>query len=317
MHNPTLQINIIEKFYELQASLLELEKYVCNTDKNLPAWLLPPKLMSHVSYNHRMCASKFFKQLEFLDDQNPKEILIAPGIFACSTLTYTLIHKINKIKEEFKQSILNLKKEKVKTSDPFLVEKFEQILQSKKSDIRINLKKMGLARLHLKQCYRKFPILNSRPKKVSWTWANTRSIKKIDIETARNMLLKHKQDEGIIYQLSKLASLNANEKLAIVQELAPHLRANIVMKEGNADKRFMLKGTVPIFYLDDEGLPLPEYIPPSNKKGKDSARQIRNDIKLDPTPFLPAIRAHKYLSKSNFIDNDNKKENIVKEELLF
>ncbi len=296
MYIPMLQKDILDKFSCLNSYLIELNQCISIFDKNYPAWLLPPKIMKFETSDHRIIASKFFQQIEFLNVQKPKEILIAPGIFACSKKTYNLIHKINEAKDNFKEAIIKFKKENLKIADADFTEQFEKLLKERPSSVATNLKKMGLARLHLKQCYRKIPILNSRPKKVSWTWANTRSIKKIDIETARKMLLKHKQDEGILHQLNKLSMLDPSEKLAIVQELAPHLRANIVTTSADETNRFMLKGTVPIFYLNEECLPLPAYHPPSEKKGKDTNRQVRNDIKLDPVPFLPAIRAHKYLS---------------------
>lgn len=240
-------------------------------------------------------ALEFINQLEYIDTQEPKEILVGAGIFAASKATIAAINQVNSAKNKFKQAILALKTAKIKINDQYFLSTFEEILNARSQDITTQLRKVGLARLHLKQCYRKIPILNHRPKKVTWTWANTKAIKKIDVNTAQQMLEKHRQDQGIQHQLAKLQTLNPNEPLAIVQELAPHLRANILIKDGINETRFMLKGSLPIFYLDEPSLPtLPEFIPPEEKKEKNKNRQIRSDVRLDPEPFLPAIRVHRY-----------------------
>ncbi len=156
------------------------------------------------------------------------------------------------------------------------------------------LKSVGLARLHLKQCYRKIPILSHSPLKISWTWAHTRSIKKISINKAQEMLLKKGTDAGIEMQIDKLKHLGAFEELAIVQELAPHLRANIVYSIDDKIHRSMIKGPIPIFFPCTPETPFPQFKPPVKKCDKDQNRSKRSDVRLDPNPYLPAIRAHRY-----------------------
>src|SRR5581483_10333946 len=105
----------------------------------------------------------------------------------------------------------------------------------------------------------KIPYFMLRPNKVSWTWANTRSIKRISIDDAQQMLLKQTHDAGLERQLKLLQGLDPKEKLAIIQELAPHLRANIVLPSEHENKRVMVKGPIPIFYLCGDDLTLPEF----------------------------------------------------------
>src|SRR5207302_3907658 len=138
---------------------------------------------------------------------------------------------------------------KIPTADPQLSAHFEQVLGLRPGVTSQTLRKIGLPRLHLKQCYRRIPILPTRPHKVSWTWANTKAITRITVAQAEQLLQKHGQDAGILSQLSKLKSLAPNTPLAIVQELAPHLRANIVLPTSTgASTRIMVKGPVPLFY---------------------------------------------------------------------
>lgn len=232
-------------------------------------------------------------QLQYLDHQAPREIIVCAGFIGASESTLALAKCVNECKDYFKAMVLSLKSAKIPLNDPELIEHFDPILVNA-AHHRQQLKKMGLARLHLKQCYRKIPILPKAPQKISWTWANTRSIKKISITEATLKLHQKGNDVGIQLQLQKLNSLSPYESLAIVQDLAPHLRANLVFQQGNMIQRKMIKGPMPIFFPCDHQTALPDFKPPTPKKGRDENRMIRCDVRLEPTPFLPAIRAHRY-----------------------
>lgn len=286
-----LCINVIDAFKHLRQTLFGASEHIHILDHALPAWFQAPAMLELHGNNQREHAVRFLTQLEYLDQQNPREILVGAGIMAASSETITMLHELNSAKDRFKQAMLKLKSAKIAVSDPLLAENFEQMLATRDQSLAENMARMGLARLHLKQCYRRIPILGSRPKKIAWTWANTRAIKKISVATAMQMLNKYAKDPGIDRQIQMLQSLDPKEKLAIVQELAPHLRANIVLANGD---RMMVKGPVPIFYLQENSLGLPDFTPPGAKRGKDKDRLIRKDVKINPEPFLPAIRAHRY-----------------------
>lgn len=272
-----LCIEVLNSFAALKTCLNTVNEHICILDKDLPAWFQPQLVLGFDNRgNPREQAYKLISQLEYLDGQQPREILVGAGVIAAPIETIQAIQALNAAKQTFKQAILNLKKAKIPPSE-----------------LSLALMRMGLARVHLKQCYRVMPYFMQRPKKISWTWANTRSIKKISVATATELLLKHTQDAGIERQLKLLQGFDVNEKLAIVQDLAPHLRANIVMPGTNGDRRLMVKGPVPLFYLASDNI-LPELTPPKAKHGKDKDRLIRKDVKINPEPFLPAIRAHRY-----------------------
>lgn len=288
-----LATDVITSFQGLKSALNTACEHIHTLDRHLPAWCQPPAMLHLQGNNYRENACKFLSQLEYLDQQQPREILVGAGIMAASAETLDVLFTLNKSKDRFKQAMLRLKDAKISNKDQQLAQTFEQLLPQRDDNIAHSMARLGLARLHLKQCYRRIPILNERPKRISWTWANTRSIKKISVQTAESLLIKHSPDPGIERQISLLRSLHPDEKLAIVQELAPHLRANILLESG---KRVMVKGPVPIFYLMENSLGLPDFVPPGDKKGKDKERLIRKDVKINPQPFLPAIRAYRYYS---------------------
>jgi hypothetical protein len=297
-----LCIDVINSFRELKSALGTAREHICILDKQLPAWFQPPaSLTAILGSSSREQACNLLGQLEYLDGQQPREILVGAGIIAASSETLEAIEALNRTKNKFKAAMLKLKAAKIATHHELLAQNFEQLLAARDTQLAVSLQRMGLARVHLKQCYRKIPFFMQRPQKISWTWANTRSIKKTTIAQAEELLLKHTRDEGIERQLKLLHGLDPLEPLAIIQDLAPHLRANLVMPASDGVQRMMVKGPVPIFYLDSEGLPLPEFTQPGTKRGKNKDRVIRSDVKIDPEPFLPAIRAHRYYKVSNLV----------------
>lgn len=293
-------IDVINHLIDLKHVLSQLDSAL-KADNALCAWvqdhtLGPTPVESFAQARER--TSYVLNQLDYLDDQGPKEILICAGFIGASEDTLKLVNQINEIKSRFKASVLALKSEKIHIHDDHFIQEFNQNMALKSSNTRALFKQMGCARLHLKQCYRLIPILSHPPSKIAWTWANTRSIKRVTKATAENLLRRKGKDQGIEFQIQKLASLSPNEPLAIVQELAPHLRANIRFNEKECPKpRMMIKGPIPIFFPCDLSTPLPEFKPPKEKKGKDKNRLIRADTLLEAEPFLPAIRAHRYALK--------------------
>jgi hypothetical protein len=296
-----LRRQVIDTFEGLLLSLKNLDDALLQ-DSHLMAWLndCSEFITFPEGVSIRQKISQILSQVEYLSTQAPREIIVYAGFVGASQHTLEIVNQLNTQKEAFKQAILSLKKIKLSIHDDLLTTAFEHLLSHKRNlPTASNLKNMGLSRLHLKQCYRKIPILNDTPLKISWTWANTRSIKRVSVLEAEKLLKKRNlSDEGIQLQLKKLASLPHSETLAIVQDLAPHLRANLVMAANQPKERLMVKGPVPIFFPATPNQPWPEFKPPKIKMPKDKARVIRNDVRLDPNPFLPAIRAHRYLDLS-------------------
>ncbi len=295
--NAELKIDVLNAFSTLQDKLESLGQAL-DKDQGLTAWMQPaPPLLSYQSttLNPRPLAFAALSQLEYADQQEPRETLVCPGFIGASQETIDLAQQLNEAKDIFKQAVLRLRQAKGSLKDLNFNDQNTQNNHARNSQLSSSLQKMGLSRLHLKQCYRKIPILKHAPIKISWTWAHTRSIKRITVEQAQRLLQKKSQDSGIQHQLSLLAQVPAHENLAIVQELAPHLRANILLpKDTVAKPRLMVKGPIPIFFPAGSETPAPQFKPPGEKLQKDINRLIRNDVKIDPNPFLPAIRAHRY-----------------------
>jgi len=278
--------NLFSALYTATAAIAADHAYAAWTDK--------PQFARLVENNPRQQAIRVIEQLEYIDEQDPREIILTPGLLAASAKTIEAIQQLNLAKWDFKKAVVAFKEAKLTFDHPELKNSVEELLNKRNTRTARSLKKYGFARLHLKQCYRQIPMLDAIPQKVSWTWANTRSITRISIAEAEKMLRKRGEDYGIQQQLIKLHTLSADESIAIVQELAPHLRTNIVFAKDHDVERLMLKGSLPLFFPAEAGAVLPEFRAPKAKAITNPDRERRSDQRLDPVPFLPAIRGYRY-----------------------
>ena len=286
-------IDVIEAFTSLSKALGELNTAILQDDAPLPSWFKEVGSELDFGFNKREHVVEFINQLEYRDSQHPKEIIVGAGLVASSQNTLDKIEAVNQAKLVFKEKMLLLRRLKIDYQNEVLINYFEKNLDTRPEGVSNILSRMGLARLHLKQTYRLIPYFRKMPHSVSWTGANTRAIKKITAKQAVEMLAKNTKDQGMRYQMELAAKLDPNEQLAIVQELAPHLRANLVFKESDNSKvRKMIKGAMPIFFLSQGGFP--EFKPVKEKTGKSDTRAKRSDVKIAPEPYLPALRAHRY-----------------------
>lgn len=289
----TYRIAVIDTFRSLADELNALQSCI-HDDTGLPAWLEPLPYPALTHENIRQAACNLYAQNTYLDQQEGREILLGIGLIGASAKTLEQAQTLNLAKKQFKLAIQTLKAQKLTLTDDWLKEAFIGLFETLRHEFTATaLQGAGLSRLHLKQCYRQIPILSAMPIKVSWSWANTRSIKKISKTDAIALLNKKGNDLGIQQQIEKVQTLAANEQIAIVQALAPHLRTNIVLPgPGESVERMMMKGSLPLLYPAQPGEKLPIVVPP--KPVKTGERQTRADLKIDPEVFLPAIRGHKY-----------------------
>ncbi len=276
-----------------------------------PAWagtqILPPWASSLAEPSDLMgipdrdVCMAVLARLEFFDGQPAGETLVMPGLLAASNTVLEAAHAVNAAKDAFKAAILELRALRVDVDhDPAINSAIQQDLISRPPLIGAALRRSGLARLALKQCYRHIPILPARPRSLRWTWARTKSITRLSVPEAEALLKQAGSDPGIDLQLLRLAALPRSEPLAQVQDCAPHLRANVVFAsapEPGAPLRRMINAPVPVLYRGDSGEPLPlgcqDLRLDAERKVKPD-RKRRRDQKLESEPFLPAIRVYRY-----------------------
>lgn len=284
---------IVDSFRLLCDALTEASRQLRDT-VDLPCWMQPLDTLALRDPRPHTQAIRLLNQLDYLDGQEGREILLGVGIFAVRQPAYDALFQLNQAKAAFKYAIQNLKCQGLKSDEEALSHAFRALLaKTRHDDTHTSLHRSGLLRLHLKQCYRQIPLLKKRPARVSWCWANTRSIKRITASQAMALLEKKGSDAGILAQQEKVAALPPETPIAIVQALAPHLRTNIWMDERDNSERRMLKGSLPLFYLHEDNTGLPEIAGPKSIR-QQTNRPTRSDVKINPEVFLPAIRGHLY-----------------------
>ncbi|MCX8050134.1 MAG: DNA replication terminus site-binding protein, partial [Methylohalobius sp.] len=251
--------------------------------ETLPAWTFDLTKQEYYGIEARRRLVLVLEQLEYQDDRDGRETEICPGIFGASPSLLKLSARLNIARDRFKSAVLEANRK-----DP--------------DAAREVLKNHGFPRVHFKQIYRHFPILLKKPHSVRFTWGATRSIKKISKQEAYRrltLLAGDSQSLGFQRQFEALSALRANEPIAIVQDLKPHIKANVCwVKRDVGDKeviRKLISAALPILIPLDAGESLPEHSAayPDERK----PRKSRADTKIEAEPFLPSIRGHRYLLK--------------------
>lgn len=271
--------HLIHSFNALRNAIDQFINQLCN-EKNRPAWVFNIEGEEWQSTAAREQLANILKQLEFIDDQDGRETIICPGIIGASGSTIRAAFSLNKARDRFKNAVLTVN-------------------ESDKERAHTIMTKIGFARIHFKQIYRHLPILLKKPHSIRYTWGTTRSIKKISREEARKKLLEidSTANPGIFRQLEALENLPHDEPLAVVQDLKPHIKANLTwVKQTEPGKitRKMISAALPILIPLDPDAQLPIH---AASFPKDTAfkRKRRSDVKIEPIPFLPSIRAHRYM----------------------
>lgn len=265
---------------ELKHSFTRLEQALQQLSEALlaqtPSHWLPLTQAEQDHSNSLTVLTELISTLRYQNEQQDGRVTAGRhGLVLVDANMVEQISCINSLKDEFKQLVVNNRKE---LSPP----QWRDAMQS-----------AGLARIHLRQCYRHLPLINEMPIKVGFSWyVNGRSIRKLTIAQAEQALLALGEDKPHIQaQLQKLYALESHTQLAQIQTLAPVVRANLVF---NQSKRAM-NAPLPLFLqAADCQQSLPEYNPLDLTAPEGRTRKARADQKIELEPYLPSIRAHLY-----------------------
>jgi hypothetical protein len=207
----------------------------------------------------------------------------------------TLIHavlKANAAKSAFSECL-----QAIKQQSPALLTEGRSRLPGRHPQVAEVLERSGLARLHLKQCWRHLPVAEAPVSRVRFAWYSSgRSIKRLSVQEAEKKLLALDSEAAHVrIQLRKLAGIPSAEPLAQVQPQAPLMRANLFFTEPLADghTRRALNVAMPIFIPSEDGRLAHTNLPPLTPPEK-RTRAKRRDEKLESEPFLRSLRVYRY-----------------------
>ncbi|MCO4757640.1 MAG: hypothetical protein KC477_06435, partial [Oceanospirillaceae bacterium] len=164
----TLELSIIESFELMHQHLQQLATQLL---QEKPRCWLPCSTTPHQDL------ATLYTDIWYQDGHDGRETRSQWGLVGCSDELIAQAAQINQQKSIFKSAI-----QRYKTHTGELP---GELLQKRSRILAEKLNRTGLARLHLKQCYRLLPILENTPSQVGFSWYTSgRSIKKLTVAQA-------------------------------------------------------------------------------------------------------------------------------------
>lgn len=230
----------------------------------------------------------------YQDGQDGRVTRSYVGLIAADEALLEHVAAVNAAKAHF-GDILGL----IRQESTALIPELKAVLPFRHPALHTHLRGQGLARLHLKQCWRALPVADAPLSRVRLSWYSSgRSIKKLTVRDAEQKLLA--LDHGsphVRIQLERLATIPDGEPLAQVQKQAPLMRANLFFQEPLADGRVRraMNVALPLFIPSPDGR-LPNYNLPPPFPSEKRTRAKRSDERLEEDVFLPSLRVYRYKS---------------------
>jgi hypothetical protein len=270
-------INIVNCFNALLKSLEEFENYVYKDLKNNPVWINDPanKELLISDYNHFIAAITDFYPGDLETPQHTKSF---QGALGGNLTTLQFVSLINKSKDQLK-AVINEYLEEIKIKDTQVIHTI--------------LKNAGFPRLKLKQVYRHIPCIDYHPRRITFTQVKHNSHIVISKKELAARLNKIGKGRHIDVQQQKLQYLD-DDKLAIHRDTQSLWAANIATFKNEEGLSFTKKlmTSMPIVYLQEEGLPSPEVS--FSRRQKRPLLTVRSDKKIEDDVFLPSAAAYRY-----------------------
>jgi hypothetical protein len=289
-----LRITLMESFKEFLVCLDAFCAMVRH-DTALPIWVSRNEAELLENLDMRDKAIQLYRALWYEDDQDGRETLTCAGIVGAGPDTLQAAHLCNNAKDAFKAAVLALKTLERSEATAALAD-----LHRRQESVAAAMRRMGAARLNLKQAYRHIPLLDERPLKIGFTWSRQgRVIQRTRVAAARRLLEQRVETPQTRLELQRLAEIPDDEMLARVRSVCPHLRANIVFahSKGSSVQRRLMQTPLPVLVPLQPGERLPDFVPVAPEP-LDTPRLRRTDVRIEDEPFLPSIRIHRYRSFS-------------------
>lgn len=228
----------------------------------------------------------------YQDGQDGRATRSYIGLIAADDALLEAVSRVNAAKTDFSDTLAEIRQQAAE-----LIPEIKAVLPFRHPALHSHLRGKGLARLHLKQCWRHLPVADAPLSRVRLAWYTSgRSIKRLTVREAERKLLElNNEAPHIRIQLKRLAGIPDSEPLAQVQQQAPVMRANLFFEEPLDDGRIRraMNLPLPLFIPTGDGrLPshnLPNIQPPTGR-----TRARRSDERLEDEAFLPSVRVFRY-----------------------
>ena len=228
----------------------------------------------------------------YQDGQDGRATRSHVGLVAADERVMDAACEVNATKQAFGALLAEIRREV-----PSLIPEIKAVLPFRHPALHDHLRGTGLARLHLKQCWRTIPLAEAPVARVRLAWYSSgRSIKRLTVREAEQKLLALDSDAPHVrIQLRRLAGIPDGEPLAQVQTQAPLMRANLFYREPLEDgrSRRAMNVALPLFVPSPDGR-LPDHNCPPATPPATRTRARRRDERLESEAFLPSLRVYRY-----------------------
>ncbi len=278
--------DITEAFEQLKASLYHFDKLLTLSDLPIS---LPGEQQIIQTHDKNQHTRQIYTDIWHSGQQDGRRTLSCYGVVGASPELLDTARQLNQAKDQLRACIGQLKKSELP--------EISQHLHHRSQRLAAKMNRAGLGRLHLKQCYRHIPLLDTKPDNIRFSWYSSgQSIRKLTAQDAMKLLLKLDTSQmHIDRQIEKLSPLHKNTPLAQIQKQVPVIRANIGWKtDASRWKRIAKNCPLPILIPLSEDDPLPTHNSLSSTPPTQRNRGLRSDSIIDPEPFLPSLRIHLY-----------------------
>jgi len=223
---------------------------------------------------------------------------IGAGMMCVSAKTVEAVKQLNQAKNRFQNAVGDLRGQ-VDNSRPHIGVIAERILEQgggRTETLKNIFTAARITEVDLLRCYTQTRILPKNMLSLSWSWATTHTtIYRTGIKKAVEMANALSSEDTRSWVISELGKLKPGEKLAYRKELPNRLVANLVWYEKEVPKRKSVSVSGVVLCQDAR---LPRYVWRDNPKFDNASsrqdRLSRLDTKIDPSPFIPALRLHRY-----------------------
>ncbi|MFC6672481.1 DNA replication terminus site-binding protein [Marinobacterium aestuariivivens] len=283
--HPAPATDLLERFDALGAALGLFSTQLRASDR--PLWL--PRHDSETGIAEQELAISLIADIWYRDGQDGRRTRSRHGLIGADPELLEAARTLNDCKARFQQAATSLNTDQLRELPAQLAHRSGRLAEL------LNLH--GLGRIHLKQCYRQLPLLERAPTRVGFNWYSSgRSIRRLTAADAMKMLLKLDQSQTHVQiQLARLSPLEQHTPLAQLQKQVPVMRANIAWKTDQGWERQARNCPLPLIFPLAPGQPLPEHNRPDLQPPTGRQRAERSDARIDPEPFLPSLRIHRYL----------------------
>ncbi|GAA5169676.1 hypothetical protein [Modicisalibacter zincidurans] len=230
----------------------------------------------------------------YQDGQDGRTTRSYVALIAADEALLEAVASVNRTKADFAALLAQIRQQAA-----ILVPEIKAVLPFRHPALHDHLRGQGLARLHLKQCWRHIPVADAPLSRIRLAWYSSgRSIKRLTVREAEQKLLALDSEAAHVrIQLRQLAGIPDGEPLAQVQRQAPVMRANLFFQEPLADgrERRAMNLPLPLFIPAADGR-LPHHNEPLPRPPRDRTRARRSDERLEDEVFLPSLRVYRYRS---------------------